>query len=198
MRLASILALLLAFGIGSSVSAATPSPDKASKDYISRIRIGGWIGDDALLVMPDRRANSCKIGASLSGAKLVEIGDNSFTTQYSGTQVKVTLDPGLQLAPHPDLTNWLTADMKDVGHRIDAQVPDVTNEGVVHFTQNGAAASTFMKVQNANPYSALPDWMESIDLKVSINPHDPTRVSFMGMTITQQAYDRLCKSMYKP
>lgn len=199
MRLAPILALLMVFGLGGSVSAGTALPDQANRDYISKIRIGGWIGDkaDALLVLPDRSANSCKIGASLGGAKLVEIGDNSFTIEYSGTKAKVTLDPVWQLAPHPDLTNWLDAYMKEVGARIDAQVPDVTQEGVVHFTQNGAGASTFMKVQNANPYSALPDWLESIDLKVSINPHDPTKVSFVGMKITQAAYDRLIKSMYK-
>ncbi len=194
-------ALLMALGFycfcsfnGLSVMAAgTTAPQDQAKQYISGVRIGGWIADDALLVLPDRTAAAVPIGKNFSGVTLLEIGNHSFKVDYNGTKGNVTLDPGWQLAPHPDLTNWLIAFMKSVGAKIDAQTPDVTQEGVITVSQNGVAKSSFMKVELANPFQTLPDWMESINIKVLINPHDPTKVQFITLKVTPEAYKRLLR-----
>ncbi len=199
MRLAVVLALSLFFAnCGSAMAAGTPaaSDQKSAKDYISKTRIGGYIGNDALLVLPDRTAGAAPIGGFFGAMKLVEIGNTSYTLEYGGTQGKITLDPSWQIAPHPDLTNWLIAFMKAAGLKIDAQHPDVTQQGVIHIAKNGAVSSNFMKVQQANPFESLPDYLDSIDLKVSINPHDPTKVQFVSMTVTPQTYERLLKPLY--
>lgn len=193
MRLATVLALSLVLANANVVGAAD---QKANKDYISKLRIGGWIGNDALLVLPDRSAGAAPIGGGFGGVKMLEIGNTSFTVDCSGQQGKCTLDPVWQLAPHPDLTNWLADFMKDVGLRIDAHFPDTTKEGVIRISHSGYSSSSFMSVQKSAPFQSLPEWMESIDLKVSINPGDPTKVQFVSMTVAAQAYDRLCKSMY--
>jgi len=199
MRLATVLALSLLFAnAGSSLSAATaPDGDNpAAKKYISTLRIGGWIGNDALLVLPDRSAGAAPKGGGFGGVKLIEVGDNSFTVDYNGVKGKGTLDPVWQLAPHPDLTNWLIAFMKGVSAKIDAQTPDISQQGVIHISHNGVVSSGYLKVQQASPFQSLPDWMESIDVKVTINPHDPTQVAFASMMVTPQAFDRLQKPMY--
>lgn len=176
-----------------SFAFAADSDSKSSKDYISKLRIGGWIGNDALLVLPDRSAGAAPIGQGFGGVKLIEVGNTSFTADYGGTQGKVTLDPGWQLAPHPDLTNWIIAFMKSVGQKIDAQTPDVSQQGVVRIMHNGASTSNFMKVIQAGPFQSLPDWMEYIDVRVSINPHEPTKLQFVSMGITPDAHKRLLK-----
>lgn len=166
---------------------------KPSRDYISKVRIGGWIGNDALLVLPDRSAGATPIGKNFGAVRLVEIGDNSFTAEYNGVSGKVTIDPGWQLAPHPDLTNWLIAYMKTIATRVDAQYTDVSQQGVIRVMHNGAVSTRFLKVQQASPFEPLPEWMESIDLKITINPHETTKLQFVTMTITPQAYARLAK-----
>ncbi len=199
MRLVKLLASslsVLALGSFLAAQAAPSSNDKSAKDYISRIHIGGWVGDSALLVMPDRLAAAVPTGSSLEGARLVSIDDTKFTMEYGGVKGNVTLDPWWQLMPHPDLTNWLTSFMKEVGLKVDAQRPDVSHEEVVRISRNGAASGDNIKVQQARPYPSLPDWMESVDIKVSINPHEPTRVSFVSLVVTQEAFNRLGKSMY--
>lgn len=166
---------------------------KPARDYISKVRIGGWIGNNALLVLPDRSAAATPIGKNYGSVKLLEIGDNSFTAEYNGVKGKVTIDPGWQLAPHPDLSNWIIAYMKNIATRVDAQYPDVSQQGIIRVMHNGAVASNFIKVQQSAPFDHLSDWMESMDLKVTINPHQATQLQFVGLTVTPQAYSRLVK-----
>ncbi len=199
MRLAIVIAFCLTFtNLNTAMAASSPAgaAQQSAKDYISNTRIGGYIGNDALLVLPDHSAGVAPIGGSFGAMRLVEIGNTSYTLEYAGTQGKVTLDPSWQIAPHPDLTNWLIAYMKGVGSKIDAQTPDVTQEGVIHIASNGAVSSQFMKVEQANPFESLPSYLESIDIKVSINPHDPTKVQFVTMKVTPEAYARLIKPLY--
>jgi hypothetical protein len=200
MRLATVLVLSMMMMCFATVSSPAAAPgeqsEQAARSYISKVRIGGWIGNDALLVLPDRSAGAAPTGRGFGSVKLIEIGDTSFTVDYGGVKGKVTLDPTWQLAPHPDLTNWLISFMKGVGSKIDAQTPDISQEAVIRILHNGVAESSFLKVQQANPFQSLPDWMESINIKVTINPHDPTRVAFLSMTVTPQAYERLLKSLY--
>jgi hypothetical protein len=197
-RFAGVLALSFLFAqVGMLSAAAQPfGGNQPARDYISNVRIGGWIGNDALLVLPDRSAGAAAVGGGFGPVKLLEIGDNSFTVDYSGVKGKVTLDPVWQLAAHPDLTNWLISFLKGVQARIDAQTPDITQEEVIRIANNGAVTSHFLKVQQASPFQCLPDWMESIRLKVTINPHDPTGVALMSMTITPLAQSKLLKPMY--
>lgn len=199
MRLLKLLASslsVLALACVAANAAPSPAGEKSAKDYISRIHIGGWVGDSALLVMPDRMAAAVPTGSSLEGAKLVSIDDTKFVVEYGGVKGNVTLDPWWQLMPHPDLTNWLTSFMKEVGLKIDAQKPDVSHDEVIRFSRNGSASGDSIKVQQARPYPSLPDWMESVDVKVSINPHEATRCGFVSCVVTQDAFNRLGKSMY--
>jgi hypothetical protein len=169
------------------------SDAKPARDYISKVRIGGWIGNSALLVLPDRSAGVTPVGKNFGGVRLVEIGDNSFTAEYNGVQGKVTIDPGWQLAADPDLSNWLIAYMKNIAAKVDARYPDVSQDGIIRVMHNGAVSTRFLKVQLAAPFDHLPEWMESLDLKISINPHQTTQLQFVTMTITPQAYGRLLK-----
>ncbi|MBX9685553.1 MAG: hypothetical protein K2X27_02555 [Candidatus Obscuribacterales bacterium] len=190
MRLAAFLAISILAGTFTP-SMAAPQAQTGSND--SGVRIGSWIANDALLVLPDRSAGACPIGGAFGGTKLVSVGDTDYVVEVGGKQIKTNINMAWQLCPHPDLTNWLISFMKNVGARIDAQTPDCTQEGVIRISQNGAASSGFMKVQQASPFWSLPDWMESIDVKVSINPHDPTKLQFISMKVTPQAYERLLK-----
>ena len=197
MRLVVFLALSLSALVSFSQAAiAAPGNEQTAKKYIANVRIGGWIGNQALLVLPDRNAGAAPVGVGFGSVKLIEIGDNSYTLEYDGVKDKVILDPAWQLAPHPDLTNWLISFMKGVGAKIDAQTPDTSQDGIIHIINKGVASSSFLKVQQASPFQTLPDWMESINIRVTINPHDPTRVAFINMTVTPQAYARLLKPMY--
>lgn len=199
MRLAAVLALSLMIANISTPVAAGAAPgggEQMARNYITNVRIGGWIGNDALLVLPDRSAGVAPTGGGFGGVKLLEISDNSYTVDYGGVKDKVILDPAWQLAPHPDLTNWLISFMRRAGLRIDAQTPDISQEGVIQIMHNGAVSSSFLKVQQASPFQSLPDWMESINIRITVNPHDPTRVAFVSMKVTPQAYERLLKPLY--
>lgn len=169
---------------------------ESQRDYINGTRIGGWIGNNALLVLPDRSAGSVAVGSSFGGTKLVDIGNVDYTLEYGGYKGKNSIDPAWQLMAHPDLSNWLISFMKNLGQKIDAQFPDVSKEVVVRVSQNGAISSDVIKVQQASPTQALPDWMESIELKLNINPHDPTKVQFLSLTVSKDAYKRLITPLY--
>jgi len=56
--------------------------------------------------------------------------------------------------------------------------------------------SSVLKIQQALPFQTLPDWIESVDFKVSINPHEATRIQFLKMKITEAAYKRLLTPLY--
>jgi hypothetical protein len=54
-----------------------------------------------------------------------------------------------------------------------------------------------MKVEQANPFEPLPEYLESVDLKIKLNPHQLTSVEFASMKITPAAYERLSHSPYE-
>lgn len=171
----------------------------AAKDYTNGVRLGGWLGNNPLIVLPDRSANAVKIGNAWGGVKLVGVDEagSTFTIDYGGKQLKGNIDPAWQIAAHPDLTNWLISYMNVLGKRIDAQTPDITQEGVIRVYANGKAPSGYMKIEQANPFDSLPEYIESVDLKIKMNPHQPTVVEFASMKITPAAYERLSHSPYE-
>lgn len=176
---------------------ATSAP--AVKDYTNGVRLGGWLGNNPLIILPDRSANAVKIGNSWGGVKLVGVDEagSTFTIDYGGKQLKGNIDPAWQIAAHPDLTNWLISYMNVLGKKLDAQNPDITQEGVIRVYANGKAPSGYMKVEQANPFETLPEYLESVDLKIKMNPHQLTEVEFASMKITPAAYERLSHSPYE-
>lgn len=193
----SLIVALLAISSATQLTPQNAFAAPAVKDYTNGVRIGGWLGDRALIVLPDRSASPVSIGNSFGGVKLVAIGDSSFTIDYGGKTLKGNLDNGPQIAPHPDLTNWLIDYMNSLGKRIDAQNPDLTQSTVIRVNANGSAPSSLMKIEQANPFVALPEYLESVDFKVKLTPHKPTQVEFAGMKITPAVYSTLGRSPYE-
>lgn len=192
-KLAKLLSLVCVLASFSGAANALPP----AKDYTNGVRLGGWLGNNPMIVLPDRSANAVKVGNSWGGVKLVAVDDSTFTIDYGGKQLKGNIDPAWQVAPHPDLTNWLISYMNVLGKKIDAQNPDITQQGVIRVYANGKAPSGYMKVEQANPFDTLPEYIESMDLKVQMNPHQPTVVEFVSLKLTPAAYERISHSPYE-
>lgn len=188
-------ALLILSTSTQSITHAASNPP-ASKDYTNGVRVGGWLGDRALLVLPDRNATAVSVGKSFGSTKLLAIGNTDYTIETGGKQMKGNLDMAWQIAPNPDLTNWLISYMNVIGKKLDLVNPDLNQETTIRVYANGSAPSNLIKVNQAVPFDTLPEYLESVDLKIKLTPHQPTVVEFVSMKITQAAYDRLGKSPY--
>lgn len=190
----SLLAFAVLFLISICSRAALAVDSMPPEDLALKSRIGGWIGDNVLLVLPDRSAGLLAVGSELRGVRLLEIDDNSgYTLESGGARCKFSLDRAWLLAPDPDIRNWLVSYMKHMRDRIDSGARAVSQEATVRVFANGAVKTDIIPVQQAAPFHSLPEWMESVDFKLLLNPGQKTSVQLLSFTVTPAAYKRLLK-----
>ncbi len=192
MKYLSSLMLLLIFASFIAVRAA----DENHSQFLKGVRIGGFLDDKVLLVLPDRTASLVSTGESVQGVKLVGV-DATTATLECGTQREI-LDLGTawQLAPHADLTSWRTRYLKIVGRRVDAQNPEVCKAVIFRAFRNGAAQTDDVEITQGVPYPKLPDFLESVSLTASYAPEKQTAVDMNYMVVTDKAYQRLLKTPF--
>lgn len=167
-----------------------------SSGFLKGVRVGGFLGDKVMLVLPDRTASLVSVGESVSGVKLANVGTTTVTLEAGQQKEILDLGTAWQLAPHADLTSWRSSYLKLVGKRVDAQNPEVSKAVIFRAFKNGAAQTDDVEITQGVPYPKLPRFLESASLTASYAPDKQTSVSMNDMIVTEQAYQRLLKSPF--
>lgn len=134
-------------------------------------------------------------GQSYKGVRLVGLDATGVLLDYRGSERRIEMGTAWQLEPQKDISWWFKHYQKQCLRRIENEHPYVAQKGHFIVRQNGSVRqSDMMQVRRASPLGPLPEFMESAEFVVLMNPPRPTKLSIKTMKVTTDAYRRLALS----